>query len=443
MRYYQNMNDYSQTKKATIKGRFRYSSRNRVTRTNWEVLKNKITKQSLSRRSSSRYRGVSAGTSAVVQSVRSVKDEFKSFTAQNINFKISLPNEFSVVSDTLRGESGAIVFQDGEAKIKIMATATRCDSGVTYCLKKESDGALKTFKESLPQMTMRRNKNVRLDTNQAQLKKDNMGRLVDLYARNYGAGQLTFFDPENGSVWIMHITDPGHATGLFKNDRDLFKVLGSLTQKSVISSKTSRTSLSNIFGTRNRSTGKSTQNKSTLAFGNSAVEAFVAKNVPFHISLPNGFELDSDTIERNMGVMSFAKGEEKVVITATENLCDDQTPRLIRRCIDAQAATLKKELKTEFPEANILQDENVQVQLVDAYHSGENSRQTSSVKEHIGKIVVLREKGKRMGYFVFAEPESGYVWKVRMDAPEHKDAFLNDVRQKTRIINSLFFEAGK
>ncbi len=444
-RYYQSMDAFSQSSKQTT-GLYRYSSRRLRTTTNWNLLQQKSadsrTVPTTQRRVSTRSR-FSTSKAPLIQSQRNMKDEYTSFKAQNIAFSISLPEEFEIVSDTLTWENGEFIFQNGNARIKLMATKDRCDKGVDYCLRAKSDAALKTFQETLPKMVMRKNKTISLDSNQAQIKKENMGWFVDLYARDYGAGQLTFFDPINEFVWILSITDPYHSTGLLKNDRDLSKIFASLMQKSVISSKTSRTSLSNIFGIRNRSTGKNTQNKSSLAYGNSSVKEFVAEKVPFHISLPNGFELVSDTIERSMGVMSFAKELETVTVTAMEDLCDDQTPRLIRRCIDGHAAVLKKELQMEFPDARILQDENAQVQLVDVYNSGQNSRQTSSVKEHIGKIVVLREKGKRMGYFVFAEPEIGHVWKVRMEAPENKEAFLSDVRQKTKIINSLFFEIEK
>ena len=445
-RYYQNMDAYSQESKQTT-GVYRYSSRRLRTTTNWNLLRQKSTESrtvpTTQRRVSTRSR-FSSSSAPLIQSQQNTKDEYTSFNAQNIAFSISLPEEFELVSDTLTWENGELIFQNGNARVKLVATVERCDVGVDYCLKAKSDAALKIFKETLPKMVMRKNKTISLNSNQAQIKKENMGWFVDLYARDYGAGQLTFFDPINEFVWILTITDPYHSTGLLKNDRDLYKTFSSLTQKSVISSKTSRTILSNLFGTRNRSAGKSTQNKVTSVFGNSSVNEFIAEKIKFHISLPNGFALISDTIERSTGEISFEKGGERIVITATEDLCDDQTPRLIRRCIDRHAAMLKKELMMEFSGANILQDENAQVQLIDVYNSGKNnSRQTSSVKEHIGKIVVLREKGKRMGYFVFAEPETGHVWKVRMEAPENKDAFLSDVRQKTKIINSLFFEAEK
>ncbi len=442
-RYFQSMNKYSEMQKKTRLPR--YSSRRRVTRTNWNVIqqRNEESKQLPSRRSSSRAYGggFSSNTGkSVVQGKRSMKNEFESFSATNVDFKISLPNGFSVVSDTLTLDSGEWEFQKGNTKIKLMATPNTCTAGIMYCLKSKSDTALKAFQETLPQMTMRRNKNVTLDPSRSQLKKDNMGLLVDLYARDYGAGQLTFFDPKNEFIWILRITDPEHATGLMKNDRELYKILSSLSQKSAISSKTSRTSLNTLFGTRNRSTGRSIQNKATGAFGNSAVQEFVAEKVPFHLELPNGFELVSDTIERSSGSMQFEKDDESILITATEEFCNDQTARLIRRCLDEQSTILKKSLQSEFPEARILQDENMQVQLTDSSGSGTNYRRTSSFKSHIGKITILRQKGQRMGYFVFPEPQSGYVWTIRMEAPEEKTAFLNDIRQKTKIINSLFFE---
>jgi hypothetical protein len=444
-RYYQSMDNYSAIRKQTRLPR--YSSRRRLTPMNWSVIekKNKAAKQTPSRRSSTRYRGgafsSTSGTNVIVQSRRVASDELQSFTAKNIDFKISLPEGFSVISDTIDETSGEFIFQKGSARIKLVATAERCDAGVNYCLKAKSDTALEAFQELLPEMVMRKNKNISLDSTQVQLKKNNMGRFVDLYARDYGAGQLTFFAPNTENVWILTITDPEHGEGLLKNDRDLYKIFASLTQKSAVSGKSTRTILSSLFGARNRSAGRNIQNKVSEIFGKNDLQAFVAENVPFHIEMPNRFELISDTLERSSGEMLFENEEETLLITATEAVCDEQTPRLLRRCIDAQAAVLLKELQLEFPNANILQNDNMQVQLTDVSSSGQNLRRASTFKSHIGKIVMLRKKGQRMGYFVFAEPETGFVWKIKMTAPEDSNAFLNNIRQKTKIINSLFFES--
>jgi len=444
-RYYQSIENYSKISKQTRLPR--YSSRRRMTPMNWSAIekKNEAAKQVFSRRSSTRYRGgafSSSSKNAVVQSKLSAVDVFQSFKAKNIDFKISLPTGFIIVSDTLEDTSGELIFEKGAARIRLTATADLCDAGVDYCLKEKSDAALVKFQESLPRMVKRTNTNISLDGEQVQLKKENMGRFVDLYARNYGAGQLTFFSPNTEYVWILRITDPEHATGILKN-RDVYKIFASIEKQSTVTNNRARTILNSILGLRNRGSGVNTQNKVSEILGNNDLNAFVAKNVPFHIEMPNRFELIADTLEQSSGAMLFESDDEQLLVAATEEVCDSQTPRLLRRCIDAQAEMLKKKLQSEFPASNILQDENMQVQLTDVASSGQNFRQSSSFKSHIGKLVLLREKGKRVGYFIFPEPETGSMWHIRMTAPETQDGFLNNIRQKTKIINSLFFETGE
>jgi|GEM_PF-2242788 hypothetical protein len=445
--YYKHIEKYSQTNKQTRLPR--YSSRSRATRSNWNLLQKRNTdsRKTTERRVSTRSRGgafaTSAGQTAVTQSIRSMKDSFESFSAQNIAFNIDLPEAFSANSDMLEWESGEMSFKNGNARVTLKATGDRCDGGITFvrqCLKNASDAALKNFKTELPRMVLRRNESISLDGNKVQLQKENMGQYVDLYAREYGAGQLTFFDPTNEFVWVLQIIDPGNKTKLLSNNRDLNKIFTSLTQKTVISSKTSRTLLSTLFGSRNRSTSTNTLRKAPSYFGTNSMQSFMAEEVPFKLNLPDGFELLSDTLDKSMGEMSFQKGGELLEITATETVCNSQTSRLLQRCIEAEAKTFKKALQAEFPNAKILQDENMQVQLTDVSSQAQNFRRSSAFKSHIGRIIILRDAGARMGYFVFPEPNNGYIWAVRMEAPEDKDAFLNDIRQKTKILNSFFFE---
>jgi len=387
-------------------------------------------------------------TTSQVKTVSSDQDtqEFNDYSAKNVSFRFAVPENFVLTSDTLNWESGSLSFQKGNAKIEILATSQKCDGGITFvrsCLEQKADTFLKDFKQSLPNMQLQENKNISLNQNETQLKKSNMAHYTELSAWNYEAVQLTFFDPVNEYVWILRITDPAKTTKIVNNNRALQRMFSSIITP-FASTKTIGTSrvsaLSSILETRNRSEGNVSLGKSLVRFDSSQVESVGALQIPFLLEVPNGFGLMRDTLSWNEGELLLQSTDTVFLVKASDQVCDDQTPSLKRACIERSASEYTKALKIEFPEANVLQDQNMQLQLVDTALLGQkNTYRSTFPRDSVGRMVILRMKGKRVGLLTFTEPVHDFLWTIRIEAPEEKDAFLNDVRQKQKVFSSLRF----
>ncbi|MCF7906265.1 hypothetical protein K9L63_03720 [Candidatus Gracilibacteria bacterium] len=372
--------------------------------------------------------------------------EFRDHSASKVSFRLTVPKDFNLRSDTLTWDSGSLLFQQGNSKIEVIATPQKCEGGLTFvrsCLEQKSEAFLGDFKQELPRMQLQENKNISLNQNEVQLGRDNMARHVRLSSWNYEASQLTFFDPVNKYVWLLRIIDPGKETGIVSDNRSLQRMFSSILSPFESSSDTSnadRTVLSYLFGARNRSTGNTQLSKTPIRYDSSQVGKIGAESIPFTLETPNGFKLANDTLSWNEGELVLESDDSSFRIVATDFVCDEQTPRLKRECIERYAVERGKELKAEFPGANILQDQNMQLQLVDRtlMHDANMSRTTFS-RDYVGRMLLLRMPGKRVGLLTFAEPIHNFLWTVRIEAPEERDAFLNDIRQKQKIFSSLQF----
>ncbi|MCF7831147.1 hypothetical protein K9M41_04115 [Candidatus Gracilibacteria bacterium] len=400
------------------------------------------TSSTSSRRSTIRSYVSPYSSRGVAQEVQE-QANLKVFSATSVPFTILLPNTFSLLEDNLGRSSGSLKLRRSNVIIEIIATEDICEGGVTFvrnCLQQKSDSYLREFKKNLPPLELSRNESVSLDPNNLQLTSGNRGWFVELSSLDYKAGQLTFFDPINDFVWLMRITSAGKGKTILDDNKILYQVFSSLLELDSQKEKVQR-EVSKIVTNRRSTVGTSPRTKNPVIFGESKITRFVAEKVPFEMELPQNFELVSDNLDWNEGAALFESEEGSIELTATNVTCVDPTPRIKRQCMEEEAAKFAKELREEFPQGNVLQDVNIQIQLEDIANTNRNLRRSSTSKNHLGRLLTLRISGERIGIFTFVEPQNGYVWKMRIDVPEGRDYFLSDVRQKQKVFSSLFFRS--
>ncbi|MCF7917822.1 hypothetical protein K9L27_02360 [Candidatus Gracilibacteria bacterium] len=396
------------------------------------------------RKFSSRDIPFSRTTTSAVQGLKENSSAVQTFSARLIPFTITLPSDFQQVFDTLDWDQGSINFKDAKnTRIEVTASSDRCDGGTTFvrtCLSRESNQFIEQLRSQIPGMELKKNEDVSLDLSKIQLDKTNRGLYVEMLSSNYNVGHLTFFDPVKEYVWQLKIIDPESSRGILKDSRviqHIFSSLLSMGEKDAAASKPTARAL--VTTDRRSEQGTSVLGKSPERFDASQTQKFEAKNISFGIEVPNYFEQISDSLDWNTGEMVFEGNSSRMVIAPTENVCDDQTPRLKRRCIEEYAAQFAKDLQQQFEKGQILQDENMLLQLEDIANSSKDLFRTQSSKNQIGRLFMMRSDGRREGILTFSEPIHGFVWKIFIEAPEGVNYFWNDVRQKSKTFSSLFF----
>jgi len=366
----------------------------------------------------------------------------KVFSATNVPLTILLPDTFSLLEDTLGRSTGSLKLRRSNVIVEIIATEDSCEGGDTFirsCLQQKSDSYLKEFKKTLPPLELSKNEGVSLDPNTVQLTSKNRGWFVELSSLNYKAGQLTFFDPINNFVWLMRITAAGTGKTILDDNKILYQVFSSLLEINS-TNKEKVQKITNITTNKKSTVGVAPRTKNPITFGSDQILTFEAEKIPFSVELPKDFALISDNLDWSEGIARFESQEGFIEITATSTICSDQTPRLKRRCMETEAGKFVTEIKKEFPQGNVLQDSNMQIQLEDVANTNSNIRRTSMTKSHLGRLFIMRMAGKRVGLFTFVEPNNDFVWKIRIEVPEGLDYFLNDVRQKKKVFSSLLFK---
>ncbi|MCF7812390.1 hypothetical protein K9M59_02225 [Candidatus Gracilibacteria bacterium] len=397
---------------------------------------------------SQRLRPYSRSSVPTVEDVSNrTEEDFEVFSARDIAFSIILPQEFEVTQDTLYWNEGKFYFEDEDGvQIQIHATDKRCDGGITFvrhCLEKESNEFISRLKDQFVTIRLTENKEVDLfsTANVNRRQKGNISRWVQMSSPKYQAAHLTFFDPIRDFVWEMTILDPTSDKKILKDNRILQRVLTSLVENegqnnAQLQSKINRFSQIQVPEKRS-DRGTYVQSKNPIRLDDSQTKVFHAQKVPFKIELPSSFLLQSDTADWNQGEIVFQGDDGSVIrILPSNETCQDQTPRLKRRCLEKNSDAFLKEFKTDHPSLQLLKENNMLLQLDDA----DDSR-TQNYKNDIARFVLLRETGKRIALFTFIEPIQNYfVWRIEIESPEKKDAFLNDIRQANNTFSSLFFE---
>ncbi len=158
----------------------------------------------------------------------------ESTRASKIPFHVSMPSDFSLVSDTLSEYSGQMLFRSREAEVRVLPSKQKCDdqsySLVIKCIEenaKKFGDALRS-RVSKPQTLQDENLFSQMTYDQ-KIKKD----VGHFYLIRSGGGRerqaiFTFRDPINEYVWTVEIESP-EAHGQLLNDAPkIKKVLSSV-----------------------------------------------------------------------------------------------------------------------------------------------------------------------------------------------------------------------
>jgi hypothetical protein len=420
----------------------KYSNTNSRQRTLPSTTQKRTTRRSISRRI--------PFSRTKTRTVQGVKTENKNqvISADLIPFTVLVPSDFSEISDTLEWNTGSLNLSDkNNVRIHISASKKRCDGGDSFvrtCLEKASSEFVDTLRTQIPGMELVQNTDFSLNLGKIQLQKENRGRYAELQSPNYHVGHLTFFDPVKEYIWELKITDPKGQRGILNDRRILQEIFSSLieTNSTVSTPQINKRvrRLSYTLPNRRSDRGTNIRRKDPVRFDTSQTTQFQAQNIPFEIELPSYLTLVSDSINWNQGEMVFEGNETKVVITPTNEICNDQTSRLKWKCVEKNAEKFAQKLKIKFENGNVLQDMSIALQLEDVANTSQNLLQTQSSKNHIGKFFLMRKSGYRAAELTFAEPiKNGYVWNISITTPEENSSFLNDIRQKNKMFSSLFF----
>ncbi len=389
--------------------------------------------------SSSVFRSQGRSTSTIraedkVQRViTSPQTDMREFTANSIPFTITLPTGFEKESDSLDWESGSISFRSEDSTVTLHATGELCEGSLfqaRLCLSKLYQDRMTELTAKYPNAFVLKNETVELRSQANRtFDKKNLGRFLILKLGNTRIGNFTFFDPVNEFVWNLEIQAPDNSQKILNSNRLWTQIFESLFRQEDTRTRVQRNVVS--YADRRSSVTLRSNNIATEGYRN--YTTFRAENVPFSLAVPEGFLVTEDTLATDSGKLHISGLRDGwVTVEATPGICDSQTSRIVRRCIEEAAEAFKEDLITQYPKLSIVRDENTLLSL----------KTTQYRESEVARIIQMRGDGDRVFQMTFRDPMVKNVWVLRASSPDEKDAFLYDASKLQNLIQSVQFHDG-
>ncbi len=356
----------------------------------------------------------------------------KSVSANSLPFYISVPEGFEKISDSLDWSTGKMVLEKGSSKIEITASADRCHGGSTsqrLCLSGKAQEFGEELQAEFPSFEVDKSKTVFLRTSVVNPNKKSAAKYLTLEGHYEKAGLLTFLDPENQFIWTMKMTSPNEKNSLLNDNMTVQKMFYSLFKKPK-STTTSRDRRSRVQINPTPRKTSYVKRRKTSRLGQVRTQLVRAENIPFQFRVPRDFNKVSDTLNYESGEILLRSDDSAITIMATDEQCQDQTYSLVLRCVKEFSDSFTNEITGGVSGPKIMLDETNLSQMTFK----------QKVNKDVGQYVLTRSSSReRKALFTFREPVNGYIWKIKIESPEKRGAFLNDVRNARKLITSLLF----
>ena len=370
---------------------------------------------------------------APIVPIKITREDFKTVRADKIPFYFSIPSSLEKISDDLTWNQGHLKFKNSKSTVEVFSTGQSCEGGPTYtqdCFLTKAKILNENLKTSHPNTKVREDKSTYLQHSTIRPNENDLARSLILENKSEKIYQFIFTDPINNFLWGLKVTAENNANVPLSQTSNHRRMTFSLFQKS--SPKKQRASRAPL-----KLSERKIFNYSQITSQRPAIKKleknnqFKAKNIPFEIKLPEGFEIKNDSLSFEKGEMLFKNTSTNgtIRITSTNQKCNYDTSTLVRRCIEKASKERSDILWFETPDVQFLQEENILF------------KSTFSQKtNNIGRFFMARVDKKRIGLFTFTDPIHKNVWTIEMESPETKKSFLNDMRQIRKLITSIYFK---
>jgi len=356
-----------------------------------------------------------------------------SFSANDLeSFSIKLPRDFKKTTDTLTWSNGDISFAKTDSTIKIRALGNVCEGGTVFvqdCLEKVSDERTDGIQKEWPSGIVREKKITQLRwTGEYRFDQANAGKWFLIDVEDKKIGVLTFFDLQKKYVWQLEIMSPDSKDGILNDPQ----VIDTMKESLFVSEETSKPSSRILQRVQENKTTRLRpligRRSNTETISSKDVNMYEAKHVPFEIEVPKEFSLFADTLDRSSGKLRFVGKEGTIELKALETICSNQSSSITRKCIEKFGSEQITALKKAYPLMSNLGTNNYRLQLT-----------KSSSMLSVARGALLMSGMERVATFVFAEPETGYMWQMNIVSNTGQRGVLGDIRKVRKLITSLRF----
>ncbi len=368
------------------------------------------------------------------------KQDFLKRKAKEIAFYISHPKGFRLINDSLTWSGGSMRLEKADSSIEVTAYPIRCDQDTTAsrsdCLRSHARDFETALQADYPGMSVQTKKRRYLEIPDSVVNAElQEAWYLQLHNRLEKAASLTFLDPVHGFVWNIEFKSPNNRRGLLNNEGYVNKVIASLFQETVPSSRLrqrQRVDMKRYENPKRREVRKTV----FRAQKQRTDQVIRANYVPFEMRVPRGFKKVSDSLQYNEGILQIRDTKGNVInIIATNDVCpgntqsrDSQERKNIRNCIREKGKSFIQPV-LNLEGVLVLHDENIAVS---------NSLDSRTFQE-TGHLFMASYDRNRIGQFTFRTPDNHHIWRIEMEASERRGNIMSDAQTLHRIIRSPMF----
>lgn len=361
----------------------------------------------------------------------------QTITASQVDFRITVPDDFSQESDTLKASEGALnITRSNGDMIVVQATPKTCLGGNTAffdCFQKHWKARQAQFLARYPNAKVLENKDVlwRNDSvSTQQVTPGNTGRYYTLEQGNDRMVLFLFRHPVLDNIWEIEIT--GSKTGSILSERNgATRILNTMfTSNNSLNANKDRLKVNTVLNYQNRiSTGTPRTQKSFYA--KKDVVAINAEGLSFSVEVPKTYTKTSDDLMRTMGSLEIndQASAAQVKIIASADICNSQTSLVLRNCLRAFNETAQKEFALEKNNLSLVLQRNYALQL-----TAENSSKSDFAYYTLYRST---DSAQRYALLTWREPSEGAVWYMQVAAPENDNAILSNQQKLNAMITSM------
>lgn len=353
------------------------------------------------------------------------------FTSES-GFSIRLPKGFEVQEDLLSEDLGSYTLKREQTVVKLQKTKDTCGSSISQqraCLQlllnEEKAEALKRYKlverEDAREFTLSYEGTSQRSSSVALWSRSN----VD--GNKFGI--MAFLKADTGHIWMLTVEGPEEGE-FFKQPRYLAILAQSLTQKELI-----KTVSSTIPATTNRSSvtnqGLRVPAASRVIVTSNITNSLITSHdlSGLTIELPKEYILTEDAMEEELNRVVFEKGEQKIVLQSTREICPvKKEVKLRRACIEKFSANIKNEFEENNPQFSRLLEENMSLDLFE---------DASQYQDDIARFVTWFQRDNRFGQLVFVHPINNEIWFMEFSNKNERNEILADNQSLQKALRSL------
>lgn len=151
-------------------------------------------------------------------------------------------------------------------------------------------------------------------------------------------------------------------------------------------------------------------------------------NIPFYLSLPEGFSQMEDTLDWSSGLLKYEKEDATIEIRASEYRCDGGGTYQYY-CLEEGTKDITNKLISTVPNMKKTERRLISLQVSDLGQP----RKSFSAWYHL-----FEGESEKIIQLTFLEPTHQFLWTIEIRAENIPKGFLSDDRSAQRIVSSLF-----